>query len=98
MNYLERLAAEIERRVPEDRLPDGDTRQLFLMYAVLARAKGDAVAAEDVHDAWTAWMTLSDAGHDALVEYDRLDAETRGEDDVFLEAIRAAVGNETADH
>jgi hypothetical protein len=90
VNYLERLAAEIERRVPNRRLPMGDTRRLFLMYAVLARAKGDEVTAEDVHDAWAAWMTLDDEDHDSLVEYSRLDQETRGEDDVFVRAIRDA--------
>ena len=90
MNYLERLASEIEQRVPEDRLPKGDIRSLFLMYAVLARSKGAGVTAEDVHDAWTAWMKSRDDDHDALVEFSRLDGETLAEDDVFVRAIRDA--------
>ena len=89
MNYLERVAAQIKERIPADTLPAGDTRPLFLMYAVLARAKGEAVTPEDVHDAWAAWMTSSGlSDHEALIEYQRLDVGTRREDDVFVAAIR----------
>lgn len=62
-----------KRHVPDDRVSDGDTRQLFMIYAVLARAKGQAVTADDVHDA----MTLRESDHGSLVEYERLDEPTK---------------------
>jgi hypothetical protein len=55
---------------------------------VLARAKGTAVTAEDIHDAWVAWMADKDSGHDALKPFKELDPETRHEDDPFLVAVR----------
>ncbi|MGH8571720.1 MAG: DUF7701 domain-containing protein, partial [Gammaproteobacteria bacterium] len=43
VSYLDDLAAEIERQVPGEVLPDGETRSLFRLYALLALAKGRSV-------------------------------------------------------
>lgn len=67
---------------------DGDTRLLFLIYALLARAKGEDVTSEDVHDAWAVWMTAQAENHEALVAFSQLDAATRAEDHPFVAAIR----------
>lgn len=88
MNYLEELADAIKAEIPTELLPDGDTHLLFLLYALLARAKGEQVASEDVHDAWAVWMTTRREDHEALLEYSRLDSSTRAEDDPFTAAIR----------
>lgn len=88
MTYLDELAAEIERRVPAEALPDGDTRSLFRLYALLALAKGRSVDAADVHNAWAAWMNERDPSHRSLKPFDELDAETRASDLPFTEAIR----------
>jgi hypothetical protein len=88
MSYIEDLAKAIEAEIPEDVLPDGDTRLLFLIYALLARAKGEDVTSEDVHDAWAVWMTARAETHEALVKYSELDAATRAEDGPFATAIR----------
>lgn len=92
MNYIEELAKAIEAEIPDDLLPSGDTRLLFLLYALLARAKGEKVAPEDVHDAWTVWMTEQGQKHEALVKYSQLDPPTRAEDDPFVSAIRRVTG------
>lgn len=86
--YLDELARAIRREVPEDRLPAGDTTELFRMYAVLLLAKGEQVTRADVHNAWVAWMAASEPSHDALVPFERLDAQTQSEDSPFVVAIR----------
>lgn len=92
MNYVEEIADAIRAEVPDHLLPPGDTRLLFLLYALLARSKGQNVAPEDVHDAWTVWMTARGEEHEALVAYTSLDPETRAEDDPFVAAIRKVAG------
>jgi hypothetical protein len=89
MTYLDRLAAEIERRVPPELLPDEDTSSLFRLYALLALAKGREVSAVDVHNAWAAWMQERDASHRSIKPFEELDAETQASDEPFVEAIRA---------
>jgi hypothetical protein len=89
MSYLDDVAARIRRHVPADALPEGDLDALFRLYAVLALAKGEAVTAEDVHNAWAAWMQASDAGHASIRPFAELDHATRAADDPYVEAIRA---------
>lgn len=60
------------------------------MYAVLARAKGAAVTASDVHDAWAAWMESRDEEHDAIRPFELLSKDIKDEDMPFVEAIRKA--------
>jgi hypothetical protein len=89
-NYIEELAREIRAAVPAEAMPTGDTEPLFLMYAVLALARGVRVSRKDVHNAWAAWMTLKDPSHEALRPYEDLDEATQAEDDPFVFAIRRA--------
>lgn len=90
MTYLDELAREIQRRVPPDLLPDGDTATLFRLYALLARIKGQGVTTADVHDAWAVWMASSDPNHQSLKPFDELDAKTQAADEPYAAAIRAA--------
>lgn len=91
MNYLDELAERIRANVPPDALPEGDTRSLFLLYAVLALAKGEQVTNRDVHNAWAAFMAQQDPGHESLVPFEELDSDTREEDTPYVLAIREAV-------
>jgi hypothetical protein len=95
-NYIEHMADRIERLVPKHRLPDEDTRGLFLLYAVLALAKGPSVDRSDVHNAWAAWMTLINPSHQSIRPYETLPESVRAEDDAFVRAIRAAAANTPA--
>ena len=89
MTYLDDMAAEIKRHVRPDLLPDGDTSQLFRLYALLARVKGIAVSAADVHDAWAIWMQQDrNPGHRSLRPFEELDADTQASDEPFAQAIR----------
>lgn len=86
MSYLDRVAEEIRAEVPADLIPP-DAAALFLIYAVLARAKGQQTTAEDVHDAWTAWMSGMGEEHQSMRPFAELDAAVRQEDEPFLGAI-----------
>ena len=88
MTYLEDIAREIRNTVPDDALPDEDTTSLFLSYAVLLLAKGEAVTREDVHNAWVAWTLSKGEDHETLVPFSELSSETQSEDSPFVLAIR----------
>jgi hypothetical protein len=76
-------------------LPDeDDLDDLFLLYALLARTKGQAVTSEDVHDAWAVWTLSRGEDHEAIKPYSELDASTRREDQPFVEAIRAVANRD----
>jgi hypothetical protein len=76
--------------VPPSDLPDENSRLLFRIYAVLALAKGEAVTAEDVHNAWVAWASSINADHESLVPFNELDHETASFDKPYVEAIHEA--------
>jgi hypothetical protein len=89
VSYLDKTAQAIRAAVPPHLLPaEDDLEQLFRLYAVLARAKGQATTGSDVHDAWSAWMLGRGEEHESIRPYEELDAETRREDAPFLKAIR----------
>ncbi len=88
LNYIDDIARRIKREVPSDILPKGDTDLLFRMYAVLALALGEKVEAENVHDAWSAWMSQSDPGHESIEPFDKLPEDVQAQDEPFAEAIR----------
>ncbi len=88
MNYLQKLASEIRANVDSDDLPDQNTESLFLNYAALLLAKGRDVTAEDIHNAWAAWMTSKDPAHDALRPFKELSARTQQEDIPYLRAVQ----------
>ncbi|MFH9969601.1 hypothetical protein ACH4PR_51720 [Streptomyces mirabilis] len=90
MTYLDPLAALIRSCLPPDAKPPADSDDLFRIYAVLLKAKGEQVTDEDVHDAWSAWMQSVDSTHEALIPFGDLDPETRAFDAPYAEAIRAA--------
>ncbi|MFC7511941.1 hypothetical protein ACFQV4_22940 [Streptomyces thermocarboxydus] len=72
VTYLDPLADLIRSCLPPAARPPEDADDLFRLYAVLLRAKGERVTEEDVHDAWSAWMQTTDAGHASLVPFEEL--------------------------
>jgi hypothetical protein len=89
MNYLQERAEQIRKALPSDAIPE-DGEALLLMYAVLARSKGLTTTAEDVHDAWTAWMMMRGHEHDSMRPFEELAQDVQAEDLPFLQAIHAA--------
>jgi hypothetical protein len=94
VSYIDESAARIRKGVPRGRIPRGNTELLFRLYALLSRVKGERVSAEDVHDAWSIWMSIQDPSHPSIRPFDELDPETRKEDEPFVAAIRHAVRNQ----
>lgn len=97
MSYLDELAVQIERKVPAEMLPDHDTKLLFRLYALLLLAKGTAVTAPDVHNAWAIWMQESNPGHHAIRPYGELDPSAQASDEPFVTAIKS-VADRICDH
>lgn len=90
MSYLDADAALIRKCVPEGTAVPEDADDLFVLYAVLMRAKGVDTLATDVHDAWSAWMMHREPGHDSIRPFDQLAQSIQSEDTPFLTAIRRA--------
>lgn len=88
MSYVAELAEAIRAKVPAKLVPSEGGELLFLLYAVLLLSKGTAVTREDVHHAWSAWMTYRRQAHESLVPFDKLQASTKAEDEPFVRAIR----------
>lgn len=88
LNYIEQDAELIRESLPAGTSVPDDSESLFLMYAVLMRAKGVETQATDVHDAWSAWMVEIDRGHESIRPFEELDTKTKAEDSPFLLAIR----------
>ena len=89
MTYLDDIARRIEAEVPSDDLPDEETADLFVSYAVLLLAKGEGVTRVDVHNAWVAWMQANGKRHESMVPFDELPSDTQAEDSPFVLAIRS---------
>ncbi len=88
MTYIDDIAAAICRAVPAEALPDADTSELFRIYAVLALAKGQEAELEDVHDAWSAWMSGLHPDHQSVKPLSDLEPDVQAADLPYLEAIR----------
>jgi hypothetical protein len=93
MDYLTVIAEAIRAEVPPEHR-DGDD-ELFLIYALLVRAKGIETTAEDVHDAWATWKAIRGMPHDALVPFAQLSAEVQAQDAPFLSAIHRVARAQT---
>ena len=87
MNYLQATANRIGEELGADATPP-DANRLLLIYAILAHAKGAATTAEDVHNAWTAWMLMRGEEHQSMRPFDELSRDVQRADEPFLRAIR----------
>lgn len=89
-SYLSEDADLIRSELPEDVKPPENSDELFILYAVLMRVKGENVTPSDVHDAWAAWISSTESEHKSLVPFESLDPKTQQEDYPYVEAIRRA--------
>ena len=89
-SYLADDARLIRSMLTADARPPDDAEALFLIYAVLMRAKGTQVTCADVHNAWVAWMQIKDRDHPALAPFEALESATQRADEPYVRAIRRA--------
>lgn len=87
MNYLDKIAAEIQRTVDADATPPDEDLSLYRLYSVLLLAKGQEVTAEDVHNAWIAWASDHDPESRHLLPFKELSLSVQRKDDQFVDAI-----------
>lgn len=88
MNYLEHLAHAIAKRCSSDYERGDRYELLWLIYAVLCQSLGTAVTNEQVHDAWSAWQTVSDPFHRSALPFDLLSPAVQELDTEYRDAIR----------
>lgn len=88
MNYLDLLAAEIQRTADSGATPPDEDLPLYRQYAVLLLAKGEDITAEDVHNAWAAWATDHQPESRHLIPFKELSAREQRKDDLYVEAIK----------
>jgi len=88
VNYLTRIADAISNELPQELIPKDGAGDLMLLYALLCVTVGQSVSANDVHDAWTTWMTGRGERHTSMIPFDELPADVQLEDEPFASAIR----------
>lgn len=87
MNYLDKLAAEIQRTADPKSVPPDEYLPLYRLYAILLLAKGQDVTAEDVHNAWTAWASEHDPENRNLLPFKELSLPVQRKDQTYVDAI-----------
>jgi hypothetical protein len=88
--YLDELACRIAALAEPGAGMGPDDLKLYRLYALLARAKGEATTLEDVHDAWSIWQADIRPDHKSLVPFARLHPEVQALDAPYRDAIHAA--------
>lgn len=88
MNYLDLIAAEIQRTAEPESIPPDEDLPLYRQYALLALTKGRDVTTEDVHNAWATWASDHDPDHRHLIPFKELSLSEQRKDEPYAEAIR----------
>lgn len=87
MNYLDKIAAEIQRTADPHAMPPDEDLPLYRLYAVLLLAKGSAVTLEDVHNAWVAWASDHDPENRRILPFKELSLSVQHKDQAYVDAI-----------
>ncbi|MDP9410044.1 MAG: hypothetical protein M3P70_05980 [Actinomycetota bacterium] len=88
MNYLDKIAAEIQRTAHPSSTPPDEDLPLYRLYAILLLAKGQDVTLEDVHNAWVAWASDHHPESRHLIPFKELSLPIQRKDQKYVEAIR----------
>lgn len=90
MSYVDRIARLVEEHLhPSDR-PGEHGEDLYRLYALLVLCRGASTSLEDVHDAWSVWMSGWKPTHPSLVPFEQLSPEKQAADEPFRQAILQA--------
>lgn len=87
MNYLDLIAADIQRTADPEALPPDEDLPLYRLYAVLLLVKGQDVTPEDVHNAWTAWASEHEPENRNLLPFKELSLNSQKKDQKYVDAI-----------
>lgn len=86
-SYLDKIAIELRHNADPKAAQSNEDLPLYRIYAVLLLAKGKAVVAEDVHNAWVAWASEYNSGSRNLVPFKELPLEVQLKDQPFVKII-----------
>lgn len=89
MNYLDKIAAEIQRTADPESSPPDEDLPLYRLYAILLLAKGKQVTLEDVHNAWAAWASDHEPDSRHLIPFKELSLSIQRKDQNYVDAIHA---------
>lgn len=89
MTYIDRLAETVRLELPKDARPEEHAVELYRLYALLVLVRGHRTTLEDVHDAWSTWMSAYEPTHSSLRPFNELDPDVQEEDRPYLKAILA---------
>jgi len=87
MNYLDKVADEIQRVADPQATPPDEDLPLYRLYAVLLLAKGKEVTLEDVHNAWVAWASNHEPDNRRILPFKELSLSTQRKDQIYVDAI-----------
>jgi hypothetical protein len=87
-SYVDEIAAAIERELAVELRPKERGRELYRYYALLVLTTGHATTLENVHDAWSAWMSADQPMHPSLIPFTQLSKDKQEQDRPYMEAIR----------
>jgi len=90
VNYFDEVTARLDELIP------GNDPALLRYYALLVLTGGVNTTREHVHDAWSAWRTVTRPEHPALVPLERLSPEVQALDDPYVDAIRKVAAERAA--
>jgi hypothetical protein len=86
-SYLDMIATEIQRSADPNATHQSEDLPLYRLYAVLLLAKGQAVTAEDVHNAWVAWASEYEPENRNLLPFKELSLSVQRKDQRYVDAI-----------
>jgi hypothetical protein len=87
VNYLDKIAAEVQRAADPKASPPDEDLPLYRLYAVLLLAKGKEVTLEDVHNAWAAWASDHDPESRHILPFKELSLHVQRKDQIYVDAI-----------
>lgn len=87
MNYLDKIAAEIQRTADPKATPPDEDLPLYRIYALLLLTKGQEVTEEDVHNAWATWASEHDPESRNLLPFKELSLSVQRKDLPYVHAI-----------
>ncbi len=88
MNYLDLLAAAIQRTADPNSTPPDEDLPLYRQYALLLLTKGEAVTAEDVHNAWATWASDHQPESRHLIPFKELSLKDQQKDAPYVQAVK----------
>jgi len=84
MNYIEKVKTELDLILEMEVTP---YEGLLDVYALLVFTVGKNCTNENIHDAWSIWMSKTEPNHKSLIPFNELTKETQDLDSKYRDAV-----------